>query len=79
MKINVTVWEMGGTHIDADRVRKIRAEIHEVPEGECKEVRADWGEYRPVVTFPAIERALKVRGLIPYVNPGFKVFFGIEK
>ena len=40
-------------------------ETIDLPESECKERRADLGEYSPVVTFSAIERALNRRNLHP--------------
>jgi len=37
------------------------------------EVRPDWGVYHPVVTFPAIERAIRTRGLDPIGQWSFSI------
>lgn len=49
-----------------------------LPAAECSEERPDWGVYRPVVTFQAIERALRRRGhLAPMADRDLEYRFGI--
>lgn len=52
--------------------------IVNLPVVECSEERPDWGVYHPVVTFPAIERALRRRGLLaPIADRDLEYRFGI--
>ena len=54
-----------GSHICRAVVsRTLFAEIV-LPFSECSEARPDWGVYSPVVTFPAVERTLRRRGVLP--------------
>jgi hypothetical protein len=53
-----------GNHQLRSVVSRERAFVVEIPDDECKEERPDWGRYFPVVTFPAIERALRSRGYL---------------
>jgi hypothetical protein len=68
-----------GRHIERRPVETLEVSRVDIPDEECKEVRPDWGEYRPLVTFPAIERALRSRGLLPWVGPDIVFYFGIAK
>lgn len=43
----------------------------------CKEIRTDWGQYSPIVTFPAIERELKRIGALHATAPDTGQWFGI--
>lgn len=56
-----------GSHIARKIVSVLGSERIELPKGECEEKRPDWGEYRPLVTFPAIERALRRRRRLGYL------------
>ena len=53
-----------GTHISRKTVAHdvFPPERFELPADECKEKRPDWGEYFPILTLPALERALRKRG-----------------
>ena len=53
-----------GRHIFRKTVQRdvIPARYFDIPCDECKEVRPDWGEYFPLQTLPALERALRARG-----------------
>jgi hypothetical protein len=53
-----------GRHISRKTVARERVHLVEIPDEECKEERPDWGQYFPVVTFSAIERALVSRGYL---------------
>ena len=69
MKINIYRNELEpGTHFSRKTISSQLVEVVELPEGDCKEVRADWGQYLPVVTFPAIERALRLRGKLGFIG-----------
>jgi len=59
-----------GFHIDRKPISQRPWVVVELPREECSEVRTDWGEYRPVLTFPAIFRALKARGHMPPLDYG---------
>jgi hypothetical protein len=68
-----------GTHAYRKTLKCERVFDLVLPDDECKEVRPDWGEYEPVVSFPAIERALIRRG---FLREGLTIneewSFGIE-
>lgn len=50
----------------------------ELPLDECQEPRPDWGQYSPVVTLPAVERALRARGyMVPPLSSDCEYYFGI--
>ena len=68
-----------GKHICRKDVATLSVARYEIPDAECREERPDWGEYRPVVTFPAIERALRARGYLPWVGENYIHRFGIAK
>lgn len=68
-----------GTHISRKVIARLSSTQHELPDAECREVRPDWGEYLPIVTLPAIERALLRRGLLPHLPDPFVYYFGIVK
>lgn len=68
-----------GRHILRRSVETLEVSQVDIPDTECKEVRPDWGEYSPVVTLSAIERALRSRGLLPYLGPDIVYFFGLAK
>lgn len=53
-----------GTHTSRKVLKRERVFDLDLPDDECKEIRPDWGRYTPVVTFPAIERALVSRGFL---------------
>lgn len=55
-----------GTHISRRTIARdiVPPVLVTLPLAECMECRPDWGQYSPVVTFPAIERALKARGYL---------------
>lgn len=67
-----------GTHICREVVsRTLVAEVV-LPFGECSEVRSDWGQYSPVVTFPAVGRTLRGRGILPaYVSENEEYTFSV--
>ena len=65
MKIRIEILTLEpGRHIGRRDIATREKCIVDLPDAECMEVRADWGEYLPVVTFPAIERGLRSRGLL---------------
>jgi hypothetical protein len=68
-----------GTHISRHCIATLSVTRHEIPDDECKEARPDCGEYLPITTFSAIERALRKRGLITYMPDPFVYFFGVVK
>jgi hypothetical protein len=68
MKIKINLELRKSHHPAAPLEKVISEEIVEIPDQECKETRPDWGEYLPLVTFPAIERALKKRGFLHYLS-----------
>jgi hypothetical protein len=55
-----------GDHQLRKTIAREQVFVVELPDAECKEERPDWGEYSPVVTFPAIERALRSRGYLGF-------------
>jgi hypothetical protein len=58
-----------GTHICRRAVdRRLAIEVV-LPFEACAEPRPDWGEYDPVVTAQAVERTLRLRGLLPRFDP----------
>jgi hypothetical protein len=68
-----------GTHISRKTIdRNVLPPVeYEIPEVECKEKRPDWGEYLPVKTMPALERALRKRGAFDAViGPDCVFYFG---
>jgi len=75
--IDILTLEPGTHHSRKTIGRKRLAEV-ELPLEECQEVRPDWGEYLPITTFPAIERALKRRGhFTPLYSRDEQYQFGI--
>ena len=53
-----------GTHIARRTLSSEPVATVELPAAECEEIRPDLGAYRPIVTFSAVERALRQRGLL---------------
>ena len=68
-----------GRHILRKAVEVLSLVRVDIPDEECKECRPDWGEYRPLVTFPAIERALRSHDLLPWCGPDEVCYLGIVK
>lgn len=70
-----------GTHIARLTIARdvVAPRLVTLPLAECMEPRPDWGEYSPIVTFPAIERALRARGYFPPLHRDYQYRFGIEK
>ena len=66
-----------GTHISRRTIARRPWAVVDLPRAECMEARPDWGEYSPIVTFPAIERALRARGHIPLLGPDHSWRYGI--
>lgn len=54
-----------GPHHSPKTLRTLSTTRYHLPDDACREVRPDWGEYLPVVTFPAIERQLQSLGAFP--------------
>lgn len=54
-----------GTHISRKTLATVKARTITLPRADCSEARADWGEYFPIVTAQATERAIKARGHMP--------------
>lgn len=55
-----------GTHISRKTVGRRPFKVVELPLASCQEKRPDWGEYKPVTTFPKIERSLRAAGHLPH-------------
>lgn len=69
MKIGISKATLeNGTHIRRNVIAQTVHAVVEIPDSECMEVRVDWGKYDPVVTFPAIEKALKARGYLDILH-----------
>jgi len=78
MKITVKTYCLEpGTHLSRKPTTLISTTHIELPDEECKEPRPDWGEYLPLVTFRAIERALDRRGALPPLGPDHRYFMAI--
>ena len=52
-----------GTHFDRKSIEfdVLPPRFYDIPSSECKERRADLGKYHPILTFSALERALRRR------------------
>lgn len=70
-----------GKHIAKKIIERdvVKPVLVELPKAECMEPRPDWGQYLPVVTFTAIEKALKVRGHFPQLEGDLQYSYGIQK
>lgn len=66
-----------GTHILKKTVKRnaMPPKTYEIPLEECMEARPDWGEYLPLKTLSALERALRKRGAFPFNLPPNHVYF----
>jgi hypothetical protein len=53
-----------GNHISRRKIGSKVDAVIDLPGSHCTETRPDWGCYSPVITFPAIERALRTLGLL---------------
>tara|TARA_R110000803_G_scaffold59101_6_gene117473 strand:+ start:1934 stop:2188 length:255 start_codon:yes stop_codon:yes gene_type:complete len=66
-----------GTHATRKVIETVATTFVTVPWGDCHEVRPDWGEYLPLKTLTALERALRARGeLKPLRDSSLGWFFG---
>lgn len=69
-----------GSHFCKKSIGTVSTKEYELPKAECSETRPDWGVYHPIVTHPAIERALRARGAFPIILPADQqYFFGVKK
>lgn len=76
VEINVQTLEPGH-HIAREVIARRPLCVVDLPRAECMEPRPDWGEYFPLVTFPAIERALRRRGYFPPLAEDERYSYGI--
>lgn len=68
-----------GRHISRRTIAERPAFTIDLPRAECAEPRPDWGEYSPVLTFPAVERAIRRRGLFPpLASPDERYSFSVR-
>lgn len=69
-----------GTHIARRTIARdiVPPVLVTLPLAECMESRPDWGQYTPVVTFPAIERALRARGHFAPLHHDQQYSFGVH-
>jgi hypothetical protein len=75
--VRVSIWVdtyEPGNHIARRKIGSRLDAVADLPGHECAEARPDWGEYSPVVTFPAIERALQARGLLSRLTDPHKAY-----
>lgn len=78
--ITVSVHQMEeGRHICKKTVKVLNTTEHSLPLSECSETRPDWGVYHPIVTHPAIERALNRRNVFTPLPANQQYFFGVKR
>lgn len=78
--VQVSVHEMeAGNHFCKKTVRVVETKEYELDKAECSEPRPDWGEYSPLVTYPAIERVLNARGAFATLPANHQYFYGVKR
>lgn len=66
-----------GTHFDRKSVSSVSEMEYDLPADECMEIRPDWGQYSPIITYPAIERALNRRNIFVPLPADQRYFYGV--
>lgn len=78
--VTVSIHEMEkGSHFCKKTVAIVSTTEYTLNVAECSEERPDWGVYHPILTHPAIERALSKRGVFTALPADHQYFFGVKR